>query len=96
MNDLVITGRQPVAPLSDAILVAACALDIWECWAHEDRYHFALGGGWTLALSSDSADRIRVETCRLTRTMDTMWASSHRSDRLASLVRKMSTVPEAA
>ena len=95
MSDLVITGRQPVAPLSEAVLAAARVLDTWECYALEDRYHFALGGGWSLALSSDSADRIRVETCRLTRPTDTMWASSSRVDRLAGLVRRMSTVPEA-
>lgn len=95
MSDLVIRGNQPVAPLSDAVRLAAETLDIWECYSHEDRYHFALGGGWSLALSADSADRIRVETCRLTQPASTMWAMSHRPDRLAGLVRKMSTVPEA-
>lgn len=95
MSELVVRGQEPIAPLSDAVLVAAKALDIWECYAHGDRYHFALGGGWSLALSSDSADRIRIETCRLTRPVATMWAMSHRVDRLAGLVRRMSQVPEA-
>jgi hypothetical protein len=95
MSHLTIRGREPETPLADAILVAAEALDIWECFALDDRYHFALGGGWTVALCADSADRIRVESCRLTRPVNMMWTLSHRSDRLAGLVRKMSTVPEA-
>lgn len=84
-----------MAPLSDALQVTAATLDKWECYAYGDRYHFELGTGQTLAVSLDSADRIRVDVCRLTRPTSTMWAKSHRSDRLAGLVRKMSTVPEA-
>lgn len=83
-----------MAPLSDALRRVAETLHIWECYAYEDRYHFSLDGGWSVAISLDSADRIRVETCRLTRPTSTMWAKSHRLDRLAGLVRKMAIVPE--
>lgn len=95
MAELVIRGATPTDTLVEAIYVAAEALDIWECYAHEGRYHFALGYGWSLALSADSADRIRVETCRLTQPSSTMWTLAHRHDRLAGLVLRMSAVPEA-
>lgn len=95
MAELIIRGAAPSHLLADAIYVVAEALDIWECYAHEGRYHFALGGGWSIALSADSGERIRVETCRLTHPVSTMWALAHRHDRLAGLVRKMSAVPEA-
>jgi hypothetical protein len=94
-RELVIRGAPPVEQVIDAIYVVAETLDIWECYAHGGRYHFALGGGWTVAISADSADRIRVETCRLTAPEVTMWTPAHHRDRLAGLVRKMSNVPEA-
>lgn len=95
MSDVLIRGGRPVTPLIEAIYAAASALDKWECYAHDGRYHFSLSGGWSLALSLDSADRIRVEQCHLTRPVSTMWTMAHRQDRLAGLVRRMSTVPEA-
>lgn len=94
MSELVIRGGAPAESLVDAIYATAAVLDIWECYAHGGRYHFALGGGMSLALSADSAGRIRVETCRLTQPVSTMWALAHRLDRLAGLVRRMSTVSE--
>jgi hypothetical protein len=94
MSDLIIWGQTPDPSLIDAIYVAAEVLDEWICYAHEGRYHFSLGGGWSLALSADSADRIRIESCRLTRPVTTMWTPARQRSRLAGLVRKMSTVPE--
>lgn len=91
-----IKGALPTGDLVDAVYVAARALDIWRCYAWEGRYHFSLGAGWTLALSADSADRIRVETCHLTRPVARMWVLAHRLDRLAGLVARMSTMPTAA
>lgn len=95
MPDLTIRGAKPPADVVDAVYEAASVLDIWECYQHEGRYHFVLGGGWSLAVSADSADRVRIETCRLTRPVDTMWATAQRRDRLAGLIRRMSRVPEA-
>ena len=94
MSDLIIQGQAPETFLIDALYLAAEVLDEWICYAHEGRYHFPLSGGWSLALSADSAGRIRVDSCRLTHPVSTMWASARRRDRLAGLVRKMSTVPE--
>lgn len=96
VSDLIIYGQTPDLSLIDAIYVAAEELDEWICYAHEGRFHFSLGGGWSLALSADSADRIRIDSCRLTRPVSTMWTPAHHRDRLAGLVRKMSTVPEIA
>jgi hypothetical protein len=97
MSDLVIIGQTPVQSVVDAIYIAARTLDVWECYAHDGRYHFRLGAGATIALSADSGDRIRVEACRLGRPLITMWTfTACQQDRLAGLIRKMSeTVPEA-
>jgi hypothetical protein len=96
MADLIVRGIAPVGELVDAIMVAARVLDTWECWAHDGKYHFALYGGWTIAISADSADRICVETCWQTRPETKMWTLTHRLDRLAGVVRRMSTMPAAA
>jgi hypothetical protein len=95
VSEVIIRGRRPESSLVEAIYTAAAVLDKWECYLHEGRYHFSLGGGYSVALSLDSAERIRVELCRLTRPVATMWALPHRQDRLAGLVRRMSAVPEA-
>lgn len=94
MAELIIRGLVPTGELVDSIYLAADVLGIWECYALDGRYHFTLGGGWSLALAADSAGRIRVETCRLTRPVSTMWTLARRRDRLAGLIRRMSKVSE--
>lgn len=77
--------------LLDALDVAARELGLRVCYRYLGRYHFSLGGGWSIALSAESAGRFRVEACRLCRPVHTMWALPHRLDRLAGLVRRMSS-----
>lgn len=90
-----IYGSLPGTPdLAEAVYVAATALGMTECYAHDGRYHFSLGGGRSIALSADSAGRIRVEACHLCRPESTMWALAHRPDRLSSLVKRMGQVVE--
>jgi hypothetical protein len=95
-HKLVIRGPSPTGDLVQAIYAAAEELGIWECYAHEGRFHFALGSGCSIALSADSADRICVESCRLTQPVSRMWALAHRDDRVQGLVRRMSAVLEVA
>jgi hypothetical protein len=95
MSELVIKGVPPAGVLVDAIYVAAETLGIWEVFVLDGRYHFPVGSGWSVALSADSANRIRVEACWLTRPEARMWTFAHRMDRLAGLVKRMSAVPEA-
>jgi hypothetical protein len=45
-----------------------------------------LGGGWSLAISSDDAERIRLEACFDSRVRATMWAFAGDDRRLAELV----------
>lgn len=96
MAELKIRGVPPVGDVVDAVYLAARTLDIWDVWALDGRYHFMLGGGWSLAVSADSADRIRVETCLRTHPRSSMWALAQRHDRLAGVIERMSTVPEIA
>jgi hypothetical protein len=96
MFEVSIRGPAPTEALVDAVYVAAQALGVWECYAYEGRYHFMLGGGWSVAISCDSAERICVESCRLGRPEARMWTLAYRHDRLAGLVERMGSVPEAA
>lgn len=92
---LKIHGSLPETPdLADAVMTAASALGLTECYAHDGRYHFSLGGGRSIALSADSAGRIRVESCHLCRPESTMWALAHHPARLVSVVRRMGQVAE--
>lgn len=85
-----VMGGRPEPDLLDALDVAARELGLQVCYRHLGRYHFSMGGGWSIALSTESAGRFRVEVCRLCRPVHTMWALPDRLDRLAGLVRRMS------
>ncbi len=88
--DLRILGSLPeTAELADALDVAAKALGRSECWAVDGRYHFTLSAGWSVALSSDSARRIRVDLCLRSTPRATMWCLAVSYVRLAGLVVKM-------
>jgi hypothetical protein len=56
-----------------------------ECYLHEGRFHFPVDDDWSLALSPDSAGRVRVEASHRTRTVDIRWANVHDRSRLAEL-----------
>lgn len=61
-------------------------LDVDVAWLYQRRFHFALGDGWTIALSAESAGRFRVEACRWTRPAATLWSRAADEDRLDALV----------
>lgn len=88
--NLHILGKPPgTQEFADALMVAAGALGKDTCYSFDGRFHFSIGTGWTIALSSDSADRMRVESCWLSTPKATMWVLAENHDRLASLVVKM-------
>lgn len=76
----------PPAELYSAIEWVSELLGRDVCWLYQRRYHFELADGWTLALSAESAGRIRVETCHWTRPVVTLWTFAEDKDRLAELV----------
>lgn len=71
--------RTPHAPSPSAVEIHAALQSIaavfgmHTCWLYQRRYHFSVGAGWTIALSPDSAGRFRLDTCRHTRTVSSLW-----------------------
>lgn len=87
--DLCILGSPPsTQELADALDVVADALDRDMCYAYDGRFHFLVGEDWSIAVSSDSADRLRVESCRLTAPKTCMWVLAGKHDRLRALIAK--------
>jgi hypothetical protein len=70
----------------DALLAVARVLDVHECWLYQRRYHFSVAYGWSIAFSPESAGRFRLEACRWTRPVDTVWVLADDDDRLAGAV----------
>lgn len=71
-----------------ALITVKTLLGHPETHYRKGRIHFALGGsGWSIALSPESAGRIRVEACLHWRPVDTKWCLAHDDDRLAEVVR---------
>lgn len=56
-----------------------------ECLHHDGRFHFPIDDDWSLALSADSAGRIRVEASCRGRTVDVRWAQAQDRRRLSAL-----------
>lgn len=91
MSDMVtVKGGTADAGILPALDVAAEVLGLHVAYAYIDRFHFSLGGGWSIAISPDSAARFRVESCRLCRPVSTMWVTTRNLERLAGLVERMS------
>lgn len=89
-STLRILGRPPeTQEVADGLLVAAAALDQEVCYALDDRYHFLIESGWSIAISADSAGRLRVESCRLSLPRQVMWVLANKPERLASVVSKL-------
>jgi hypothetical protein len=49
-------------------------------------YHFRLADGWTIAISSEDAGRIRVDACRWTHPVTTLWSLADDPQRVVALV----------
>lgn len=78
----------PNGDLRDALCVVGDMLDVAVCWYYRRAFHFRLpASGWTLVITPESAGRLRVAPCHLSRPFDTKWVHVADRARLASLVR---------
>jgi len=85
----------PSTAVVDAIYTVADVLNVHEVWILEGRFHLLLEGGWSIALSSDSAERIRVETCHHGVPEGVCsWTRAHDRLRLVELTERMSRIAE--
>lgn len=71
-----------------AVLVGA-QLRIGRGFYHRGKVHIPLGDGWTLALSGDSVDRVRLDACRRGRIRDTRWVIGGDERRLALVAEEL-------
>jgi hypothetical protein len=71
------------------LLDIAQHLGVDRCTYYGRAFHFDLGDGdWTVAISPDSADRIRIETCHFGEVCSTRWCRVDDATRLAVMVRE--------
>src|SRR4051794_25887897 len=64
------------------LMFVASRLDFRRCFAWHGQYHFTYGRGLTLSLTPESAGRFRIEACRWTRPVATLWAFAEDLDRV--------------
>lgn len=69
----------------DILKIVGDALDRPVAYFWRGAHHFELdaAGDWTLAIRSDSAGRIRFETCHLARVRATKWSTEIDAERIA-------------
>lgn len=88
-TDDTLTRKPSDAKVFQALLLAGSVLGQRYAYWHRGRYHFTITEDWSIAISAESAGRLRVETCRRAAPMVTLWALADDTDRLAGLVAEM-------
>lgn len=78
----------------DALRRVGATLDTSVAYHLDGRFHFALSGDWSLALSPDSAGRFRLDACYRAVPVASLWALARDTERLDRLV--LSASAEAA
>jgi hypothetical protein len=93
------TSHAPSPSPAETLSALQCIADVLgmhTCWLYRCRWHFSVGAGFTIALSPDSAGRFRIDTCRRTRTVSSLWVLPEDRDSLAGIVharRQLLDVP---
>lgn len=87
-------SHNPTSPapetISGTLRVVGDLLGREVCWLYQRRFHFPLDeDGWTIAIHPESAGRFRVEACRWTRPVITLWAHENDGARLADVVLEL-------
>jgi hypothetical protein len=59
-----------------------------RCYLYRGSYHFPLRAGWSIAITPDSANRLRVEACSWSRPVIRYWTLADDEYRLGELVLK--------
>lgn len=85
-SDHTTAAKPSDASVFQALLLIASTLGQRYAYWHRGRYHFALADDWSIAVSPESAGRFRVEACRYTEPVDTLWTLADDRERLAGLV----------
>lgn len=75
--------------LDDAVQLVADTIGHDVCWLYRGAYHFRLSADATIAISADSAERLRLDSCRGTVPQATVWVLRGDDDRLVSVVAEM-------
>lgn len=76
--------------LAAALQAVAATLSQDTCWLYEGRFHFPVGG-LTLAISAESAGRLRLDVCVAGEPRDTLWILAGEHERLTDLVLELAT-----
>lgn len=82
--------------LARALLLAGALLGDYECFYLRRRFHFVLSAGWSIAISTESAGRFRVEACQLSRPRNTLWSLDGEDEHLAGAILELTAFVEQA
>ena len=86
VTDIMLAAPPDTPTIFRALRGAADALKQNFAYSHDGTYHFALGEGWTISVSPESAGRLRLQACRWVTPVATLWTAATDIDRLQSAV----------
>lgn len=83
------TATPSDADVFQALIAVGGALGHRYAYWHAGAYHFTVTDGWTIALSAETASRIRLDACFRGRPRTTLWSLASDRERLASVATRM-------
>lgn len=89
-DDLIAPAPTP-CELREALVRVSDTLEQPVAWVHRGRIHFIVADEWTIAVSAESARRLRLDVCHYTCPRATVWTSIDDHDRLCELVTDLAT-----
>jgi hypothetical protein len=79
--------------LLDALHTTGFTLDRERCWLHRQSFHFVLRDAWSIAITPDAANRLRVEVYHGLHVVPnlTRWVIGGDAERLTEVVNDLAS-----
>lgn len=82
---------RPTSPRDTRLMIQTLGemLDVRACYRVGKSFHLDLPDGWSLAITPETAGRVRMQACHRRRVVDTLFAFVHDTPRVVGLALEL-------